>query len=286
MKSLHPHSPTSSTTRASSTGIGSGRSRRKSTRAHQPKAQKSKAPTALPAQPTYDAGLRYDTPGLHYAVTEPAPPVPEGGKVRLELKSRTDADVAAFGEAVKNAMTGNPNFPDPTPSDAAYDEFLSVFEGLLSDLENMRVEMKNLTERKDIARANFQAALTQRAQYVEIASNGNPNIIATSGLSLRRPPTPVGQLPYPQNLRIDVSQNNGALIIRWLSVAKAKGYVLQMAEAVGTEPRNWTQVYMGGKFSTTITGLVPGKVYEFRVATVGGSTGQSDWSPVQSRMVA
>lgn len=43
---------------------------------------------------------------------------------------------------------------------------------------------------------------------------------------------------------------------------------------------------MGECSPTRLTTLTPGKTYAFSVATIGGSDGQSDWSPHVTRMVA
>lgn len=257
-------------------------------RAVKPKAKRraTRSAPALPNQPTYDSGLAYDTPGLRYAVGDPVPPPPGGAKVRLELGLRTDADLAAFAEAHKEAMAGNPNFLTPTPSAAVFDQWLADFEAKLVELDNMKVILKNLTEQKDALRAGLQAVFTQRALYVEMASNGDPDIIATSGLPLRRPPTPVGQLPWPQNLRVELTQVNGTVMVRWMSVSSAKGYLLQCAEVVEGEPRNWQLVHTGGKLRSQQKNMLPGKTYEFRVAALGGENGQSEWSPAVSRMAA
>ena len=236
--------------------------------------------------PTYGSGARFDT-GLHYASAEPViETIPGGAKVRLELSPRTDSNLTAFGEANDAAMTGNPNFPNPVPSMAIFRAKLSEFEDLQGQLENLRVQVKNLTEQKDRVRAEFQALFTQRGQYVEMASNGDPDIIATSGLPLRRPPTPVGQLPWPEALKVEQSQVVGELIVRWASVNAAKGYLLQCAEVVADKPREWVNAYTGGKFTSSQKSLTPGKTYDFRVAALGGSTGQSEFSPVVSRMAA
>lgn len=249
-------------------------------------AAQAQAQPQAPQQPHYGNGLQYDTPGLHYAVGDPVPPPPAGAKVRLDLASRSDSDLAGFGQAHKGAMAGNANFPTPTPPATVFDGWLTDFEAKLVELDNLRLILKNLTEQKDAIRAGLQAVFQQRALYVEMASNGDPDIIATSGLPLRRPPTPVGELPWPQNLRIERSVNPGVLIVRWLSVASSKGYVLQCAEVIADQPRDWKQVYIGGKFSHQLMNMEAGKTYEFRVAAIGGSTGQSFWSPVVSLMAA
>lgn len=237
--------------------------------------------------PTYDSGLRFDTPGLRYGEDpEPTTPPPGGAKVKLELAARSDSNLAAFAEAHTTAMDGNANFPTPTPSAAVFGQWLADFELMLSQHENARVVLKNLTEQKDALRAGLSAVFAQRALYVEVASNGNPDVIATSGLPLRNPPSPVGQLPSPQNLRVLQSQSVGELVVKWNSVAAAKSYVLQCAEVVTGQPLVWQQVYVGGKFTSSQKNLLPGKTYAFRVASVGGASGLSDWSPVVERMAA
>jgi hypothetical protein len=182
--------------------------------------------------------------------------------------------------------TGQENFPTPTPTPAVFGQWLADYEAVLSDLENLRVQAKNLTEQKDRIRAGFQTIFAQRGQYVDIASNGDPDIIATSGLPVRRSPTPVGMLPWPVDLRLELTQTNGQLWVRWKAVPGAKSYLLQCTEVIGDQPVLWTNAYTGGKFSTYQKDLTPGKTYAFRVAAVGGSTGQSDWSPAVQRMAA
>ena len=202
------------------------------------------------------------------------------------LIGRAPLHLAAFGESHTTAMAGNPNFPEPVPSMPDFAFFLGDFEGLLAKIENLRVEMKNLTEQKDRSRAALSAAFSQRGQYVEVSSNGNPDVIATSGLPLRKARTPVGQLPWPGGLKVEQSQVVGELIVRWAAVGKARGYLLQCAEVEADLPRTWTNVYTGGKLTSNQKPLTPGKTYEFRVAALGGSTGQSEFSPVVSRMAA
>ena len=217
---------------------------------------------------------------------DPVPSTPGGAKVSLELHRRKDPALAAFAEAHVKAMENNPNFLSPMPPPPIFSASLAAFEGILSEMEAWRVTMKNLTEQRDVLRANLIAYFNQRGQYVEMASNGDPDIIATSALPVRRAPVPVGQLFWPENLRVEQTQFTGVLLVRWNAVPKARGYVLQCAEVVEGEPRVWQQVYVGGKFSSEQKNLVPGKTYEFRVAALGGKNGQSDWSPAVARMAA
>jgi hypothetical protein len=239
------------------------------------------------AAPAYNEGLHFDTPGLRYAVTDPVTPPPgTGAQVKLELSRRSDADLAAFAESNVTAMEGNPNFPTPTPPAPAFRTALTDFEDILAQLDILRSQTVNLTNQKNRVRANLENLFTQRGQYVQLVSNGDPDVIASAALPMRRPPTPVGQLPWPLSLEVNQSNAVGELLLKWAAVSGAKGYLLQCAEVVEGQARVWVNAYTGGKPTSAQKPLTPGKVYEFRVAALGGSTGQSDWSPVVSRMAA
>ncbi len=85
---------------------------------------------------------------------------------------------------------------------------------------------------------------------------------------------------------MEQNQIVGELVVRWMSVTGAKSYVLQCAEVVPDQEQAWSVVYTGGKFNSAQKPLAPGKTCEFRVAAIGCSTGQSDWSPPVQRMAA
>jgi hypothetical protein len=71
-------------------------------------------------------------------------------------------------------------------------------------------------------------------------------------------------------------------ILTWAAVADARGYVVQCAE--GDVPTKWENLKGVMVAKMTLSDLVPGKTYHFRVASFGGASGQSAWSPVVSRV--
>ena len=70
-----------------------------------------------------------------------------------------------------------------------------------------------------------------------------------------------------------------------MAVRGARLYVAQIAEVVTGQSLNWNQIYSGGKPTFEAKSLEAGKTYAFRLAAMGGSTGQSEWSP-EVRMMA
>ncbi len=234
-------------------------------------------------QPRYGDGTRYNE-GARYAVTDPVTPISGTAKVKLELGSRTDPALAAFGESHVAAITGNAWFPTPFPTAADFGAGLAEFEAVLSALENLRLETKNLTYQKDQIRKRFEFLFTQRGAYVQSVSNSNADVIASAGLMIRNAPVPVGALLAPLGLRVELTAFSGELEVRWNTVAGAKSYVMECAEVITGEELVWVQVNVSGKLNYVAKQLTPTKHYAFRVAAIGGTTGVSPWSPVVQKM--
>ncbi len=214
-------------------------------------------------------------------------PRPQGGKIGLLLKERTDAELIQLGQQHAVAMDDNSLFPNPIPSTESYDELLAQFCAATEELQSMRVLLQGLTMEKDKLRAAFQTALTRRARYIELASDGNPDFIATTGLpSRRRAAKSIGEVSPPQGLQLLLSARGSALTLRWFRVRGARSYSIEYAQLTPDAPPEWKFAAITGKTKYVFLYLTPGQTYVFRIATIGGSTGQSDWSPPVTRMAA
>lgn len=250
-----------------------------------PAAPVSATPAAVPAAPTYDSGLRYDTPGLRYALAAGELPVDDGAKIKLGLSGRSDDDLLPFCQAIVTAMAGNPNFPTPVPTALVFDAAVADFSTLLQAQRLARAAALQATTDKDAARSLLESLLVTRANYVQTESNGNASMILSAAMPLRATPTPTGVLPPPLNLRIDLNGTAGVMLVMWNLVAKARSYVVQCADAT-TAAREWSAVKTTNDRKLRLDGMVIGRLYAFRVAAIGGATGQSDWSPEVLRMAA
>ena len=137
---------------------------------------------------------------------------------------------------------------------------------------------KQATAAKDAARlALVQAYTTARAPYVQTASNGNTDVILSSGLPVRNSRTPTGDLPPPTGLLVVLNGTPGVMLMSWNAVAKARGYNIQYSPA-DTMEREWLPFATVNKSKYTASGLTIGKSYAFRVAANGGASAQSFWS--------
>jgi hypothetical protein len=86
-------------------------------------------------------------------------------------------------------------------------------------------------------------------------------------------------------LHLTLNGTPGVMFLDWKSVPHARSYVIQCSPA-DTMAREWTPVKTSSTVKVKFDGLTLGKVYAFRIAAVGGSTGQSDWSAEVVRMAA
>ena len=118
---------------------------------------------------------------------------------------------------------------------------------------------------------------TQRGSYVDLVANGDPNVILSYGFQVRANPTPVGDLAAPANLSVELNGTPGLMLLTWEGVEKARAYNLQISPA-STPARTWAPLLTSSTTKTRLDDLKLGQLYAFRVAAVGGATGQSPWS--------
>ena len=246
---------------------------------NQTQATAARAPGAKPAATTtlptgrYDQGHRYGT--IRYGVGDPLPPVNEKAKVKMGLTTKTTNQLIPYIQNHIEMMTGNPNFTTPQPPAADFLTLFNAYQEAALAAINAESAWKDAVAARDQLRTDITAAMTVRGAYVQEASNGNRQVILSSGLGAKNPPTPVTSLAAPTNLRIDLNGEAGLMKIRWDVVPNAKTYALQCSRDV--TPRVWEPLDSGTKTLVTKT-LEVGVTYVFRVAAIG-KPGQSNWSP-------
>lgn len=251
------------------------------------KANPQPAANAAPgAGPHYGGGGTYDQPGLRYAVLDPVtPPTPMGDKVKQDLKSKVDSLLLTYAQTHIDKMAGNVYYPAPTPDDADFLVLFTEFKTAYEACEAAKDAQKAATAMKDEKRANLELGLSQRGNYVQTASNGNGPVILTSGFDVRSARTPVGVLPPPTNLSLELNGIAGAMALKWSGVPSARAYAIQISPA-NTMERNWTPYETTTATRYHCENMTLGQTYAFRIAAIGGSTGQSAWSVEVVRMAA
>jgi len=197
-------------------------------------------------------------------------------KVKLNLQTITIPAKVQFASQVVTAMTGNANFTTPLPALTAITTKAGTLETAYNDALAARQTAQQLTTVQNTAERDLELALTQLAAYVENASAGDAAKIQSAGMDVRAAGAPVGALPAPLGLVALVGDMDGELDLDWDSVRGATSYVVQKSPDPIT-PTSWQQAIVVTKSKGTVTGLVSGTKYWFRVAAVGAA-GQGAWS--------
>ena len=122
--------------------------------------------------------------------------------------------------------------------------------------------------------------LRRLAGYVQEHCHHDMALLLSSGfeaMSSNRSPTPLHQ-PKQLIIRHGTSGQPVASVKR---LDNARLYEGRIKEANG----DWmASCFTGDSRRLTFEGLTPGAVYAIQVRSLGGSTGQSDWSNPSSRM--
>jgi len=213
-------------------------------------------------------------------------PVNDGGQVKLGTKGMTDTVFLLFAQTENAAMTGNPAYTTPAPAVADMATAITAYGDLLEQIQAAKMLLKQLVSEKDTARADLELMLKNRAAYVQLTSNGNTALILSAGFPVRATPSPVGILPPPWGLRVDLNGTVGKMLIYWEPVLNARNYLVQQASIVNGVRSEWTLIDVQGKTNLILNGMTVGMPYVFRVAAGGGSSGRSDWSPEVVRTAA
>lgn len=198
-------------------------------------------------------------------------------KVSVGFRKLPDSELDNFANNVIRAMTGNANFPAPPVTIAALQAALDDF---IAKCAAARGGAFVDTAAKNNSRRELVEMLRRFAGYVQIHCNNDLAVLLTSGFeahSTNRAPAPLDQ---PQGVVIKHGVS-GQLIV---SVNRVKN--TRMYEArIKTDDGDWApSVFSSDSRRIAFEGLTPGVVYTVQVRSLGGSTGQSDWSDPTSRM--
>lgn len=263
-----------------SNGIGNGNSNGGGTPAAHPPAPQAQAADG----PRYGQGGQYNH-GLRYVLGAEGTPSSDGAKVKMDIGTRTNDNLLAYIANHIAAMTDNANFETPLPPAPEFLTLYQDYQAAQAAVMAAKTTYDDAISERDAKRGLMTEGMNARGAYVQTASNGNRNVIISSGLNVRSTPTPVGILPPPVNLLIELNGTPGLMLLSWGRVPYARSYVIQCSPA-DTMERVWSPFKTSSSARLRADGLTLGKVYAFRIAAIGGSTGQSDWSAEVVRMAA
>jgi hypothetical protein len=184
-----------------------------------------------------------------------------------------DAQLDQDTETIIASMTGNANFPTPSPTLAVITTALSAFTIALADAADGGVEK---TAIKNAKRAELVSLLRQLSSYVFATAGGDMTKLLSSGFPAQKTTrSPIGPLPAPITPVLSQGPVTGSLNASTPPVSGA--YIYNWRVALASAPTTYVKQQQTTAASNTFEGLTPGQVYNVELNAVG-TAGTSDWS--------
>ena len=166
-------------------------------------------------------------------------------------------------------LTGNAAFPSPMPA-------LSVITTAAARLKSA-VQAYNFSrsrldkQERDIAFAELKGLRQDLGGYVQTVSNGDPELITSAGFEMVASSKPKGLLSAPKDVVALTRPFPGSLELRFRGVRGRTAYQVYICEGDPLDQKNWSLHTVTGKNRLLFDGLESGKVYFFRVETLGAA---------------
>lgn len=200
-------------------------------------------------------------------------------RIKLNFSRYTDANFLAKARHILAKLTGNANFPSPTPTLVALSDSIDAFS--LKFTAALELGKDNVAD-KNKARVELNDLLVELGLYVMFVANGDETILISSGYDLAKDPSlvslkPAGPLvigngPIPGSVQSTVKRPEGGKI-----------FIHQYSSQLPSEGSLWEEVSVSVS-RYVHTNLLRGKEYWFRVI-VKGARGQETYTDVVSMFV-
>lgn len=184
--------------------------------------------------------------------------------------------------SIVNSMTGNSHYQEPWTGQGLTLDLLTAAYGNFQDAYHASLTKDTLKiAQRDVARIALTDLIKRLAMYLELISNGDTAMLATTGYDLRHDIVRNNSndlLPAPADFRVTHGQLSGSLNVQVARLANAGSYEIHVAKDDPKIESNW-QHAISSVTSThiVITGLIPGQTYWLRVRGID-SNGGGVWS--------
>jgi hypothetical protein len=191
-----------------------------------------------------------------------------------------DDSLEARASQILLAMTGNANFPTPSPT-------LTVLQTAISDFSIALSKAKAGSDYDKAVKNSKREALIvlihSLSNYVLFTANGDELVAKSSGFTIAKAPSSGPLVTAATNQKLEDGQNPGELKFSFDKVPGATGYIYGHTPDPITPSSIW-KTLPGTTRKTVFTGLESGERYWCRVMAIGKG-GQGVYSEPISRVV-
>jgi hypothetical protein len=198
-------------------------------------------------------------------------------KVSLGFARFSDVELDNFAHGVIERMTGNATYPAPPVTLANLQTAKNDFT---SKIAAAQAGGPSDTAAKNNSRQLLVGMLRQIGSYVQINCNDDMALLLTSGFEAQSTNRAQIVLAQPQALVL----KNGLAGQLVASVSPVKNTNMYEGRIKGPAGDWMPSVFTGDSQHIVFDSLTPGTMYTAQVRSLGGSTGQSDWSDPSSHM--
>jgi hypothetical protein len=196
-------------------------------------------------------------------------------KVKLNIRGLSIPERIARARQIVDAMTGNPAFPTPQPPLNVVITAIDSAETAYADAQAAKQAAITSTTVSHDSDAAMEIELRKLGAYVESVAS-DEQTIQSAAMGVAGSGGPLLQATNPTGLTASEGDHDATLDLHYDRVKGAKSYVIEQSLDPPTAT-SWAHAAVSSKSSVTISGLVSGTRYWFRVAAVT-SSGQSGWS--------
>jgi hypothetical protein len=197
-------------------------------------------------------------------------------KIKLNLRKLPIQEKIAKARTIVTSLTGNPNFPTPSPTlvliTGAIDALETAAATVQADKAKLKTDVSAQSEKED----SLDQLITQLAGYIQSVAGDDETKILSAGLDTKAKASSAAEPTLPEALTPTAGDHDGEVDLSWDPVPRAKSYIIEFSVDPPTDT-SWKHAGVSPRSSFTVTGLTPGTRYWFRVAAVS-TGGQSGWS--------
>jgi hypothetical protein len=202
--------------------------------------------------------------------------------VKVGVSGMNYAKLLQKAMLIHSKLTGNTNFPGPIPDLVT---FFAAITALSNAITAASAFDRNLIIARNLRAKELRILIKQLAAYIQSASNGNADMILSSGFEIKKQRGPKTEMTQVQNLVAVATLSAGEIELSWNPVIAARVYELEYKDlgytgdgTTGTTPGTPTPASGNGEWKHLVsvtaarflaTGLISGHIYQFRVRALG-----------------